>query len=81
MSSAHECSICFNSFNDHSNRPLILPCGHTFCKACIQREQWEGASQCFVDREPFPAVSRLPTNYIVLQDEVSRTIQLQMMVF
>lgn len=72
MGSIHDCSICFNSFNDHKNRPLILPCGHTFCKACFQREQRGGASQCFLDRKAFPAVSKLTTNFILLQTEVRR---------
>jgi hypothetical protein len=66
-----ECSICFNDFNEHNNRPLILPCGHTFCKACIQQQQQKGASQCFLDRKAFPAVRRLATNFILLQNEGS----------
>ncbi|XP_072477448.1 probable E3 ubiquitin-protein ligase TRIML1 [Notamacropus eugenii] len=33
------CAICLDYFSE----PVIVPCGHTFCKACLLRS-WEGAS-------------------------------------
>lgn len=71
MGSIHDCSICFNTFNEHKHRPLVLPCGHTFCKACLQRERERGGSQCFLDRKAFPPVCKLTTNYILLQNQVT----------
>ena len=30
-----ECKICFEAFNTTDRKPLVLPCGHTFCKVTI----------------------------------------------
>lgn len=30
-----DCSICWYKFNEHSRKPLCLPCGHVFCQDCI----------------------------------------------
>jgi hypothetical protein len=30
-----KCKICLNKYNINNNEPLILKCGHTYCKACI----------------------------------------------
>ena len=35
---SNTCPICFELFLPPLNNPLILfPCGHTFCKACIEQ--------------------------------------------
>jgi hypothetical protein len=32
-----DCGICYNRFKDvGDNMPLVLPCGHTYCKICIE---------------------------------------------
>lgn len=31
-----ECSVCYYTFDGHEHRPRTLPCGHTFCTACIK---------------------------------------------
>ena len=41
-----ECAVCFEVFDEHDKKPMILPCGqgHTICAACdalIEPEQWE----------------------------------------
>ncbi|XP_041798295.1 E3 ubiquitin/ISG15 ligase TRIM25-like [Chelmon rostratus] len=36
-----QCSICLDVFTE----PVSVPCGHNFCKACIDRH-WEGKEQC-----------------------------------
>ncbi|XP_070823024.1 nuclear factor 7, brain-like [Chaetodon trifascialis] len=35
------CSICLDVFTE----PVSVPCGHNFCKACIDRH-WEGKEHC-----------------------------------
>ncbi|XP_066942562.1 uncharacterized protein [Macrobrachium rosenbergii] len=30
-----DCKMCCNSYNAVERRPLVLPCGHTFCSRCI----------------------------------------------
>ncbi|XP_014909017.1 uncharacterized protein LOC106960437 [Poecilia latipinna] len=36
-----QCSICLDIFTD----PVSMPCGHTFCKACLTRH-WAGKQEC-----------------------------------
>lgn len=33
LSSVLECPVCMEKFTD----PRILPCGHTFCRQCLER--------------------------------------------
>ena len=31
------CPVCSQGYEDNAgHRPLIIPCGHTFCEACIK---------------------------------------------
>jgi hypothetical protein len=30
-----ECVVCSEAFDESSRKPLGLPCGHTFCRTCI----------------------------------------------
>ena len=59
---AHTCCICEEVYNLEDQKPLLLPCCHTFCRSCLQqlkadnnercplcRERWEGP----VDSLPF----------------------------
>lgn len=32
-----ECSVCLEHFNDGNQTPIVLGCGHTFCKTCVLR--------------------------------------------
>lgn len=37
LNSKHtECKICYIQFNMEERRALLLPCGHTYCKKCLQ---------------------------------------------
>ncbi|OMJ75423.1 hypothetical protein SteCoe_25429 [Stentor coeruleus] len=62
-----ECSICLECFDSNEKKPLILPCGHTFCKQCV-KDIKDGNSECPFDRKPvelpFESIS---TNFTLLE--------------
>ena len=62
------CSVCFNDFNETEHLPLIIHCGHTFCKHCIEGfEKRLGALSCPLCRDKdYRQISVLPTNVMLL---------------
>jgi len=30
------CRYCASGYNSDNRKPLVLACGHTFCKDCVQ---------------------------------------------
>ena len=60
--SEKQCTICYETFSDMEHiRPMITPCNHIFCQACIYR--W-----CHIDRNQTCPTCR---NHIDLQNVVS----------
>ncbi|XP_034241548.1 heterogeneous nuclear ribonucleoprotein A1-like [Thrips palmi] len=58
-----ECDICFNDFDQAERTPKLLPCGHTFCLACLLAVV-RSDSSCPKDRKLFPTHPlELETNY------------------
>ncbi|KAL1778889.1 tripartite motif-containing protein 65 [Sigmodon hispidus] len=52
------CSICLGRYHD----PVTLPCGHSFCGACIQNS-WRCCEKiCPECRQPFPEGAKLARN-------------------
>jgi hypothetical protein len=47
-----ECKICCYAFNQTTRYPMVLPCGHTFCKHCAN-ELESSSKLCPLDRRPF----------------------------
>jgi hypothetical protein len=43
-----KCKICKNSFDLFSENfePIVIKCGHTFCKACIINKEEIGETKC-----------------------------------
>lgn len=37
MDTLTTCSICYSKFSITNNIPLVLTCGHTFCKTCVAK--------------------------------------------
>ena len=67
---AMNCPICMHEFDDKSRVPLVLHCGHTFCKKCIEdTERRNGAIQCSLCRSlDFREVSIIKKNIILSQN-------------
>jgi len=53
------CQICLQYFSN----PMTCPCGHTFCRACIERAL-QRKLECPLDRQ-YVAPDQLRENYIV----------------
>ena len=64
------CPICMHEFDTKIHIPMILHCGHTFCKKCIEgTERKMGALQCSLCRSlDFREVSIIKKNIIVFQN-------------
>lgn len=56
----HECNICMQGYDLTEHRPKVLPCGHTFCGACLT----QSIESCPFDRKPF--MVPMPDNFFVL---------------
>ncbi|KAL7398448.1 hypothetical protein ABVT39_010227 [Epinephelus coioides] len=59
---AHElsCPICLQLFSD----PMVLPCGHNYCRACIWKSVDKGAISCCPEcREEFHGLNSLQKNF------------------
>lgn len=64
------CPVCFDHFDSHILKPLILPkCGHTVCYNCLKRIiKTSSIAKCPVCRKNNPTeLSRLPVNYALLE--------------
>eukprot|EP01024_Parvocaulis_polyphysoides_P064556 TRINITY_DN7512_c0_g2_i2.p1 TRINITY_DN7512_c0_g2~~TRINITY_DN7512_c0_g2_i2.p1 ORF type:complete len:308 (-),score=42.13 TRINITY_DN7512_c0_g2_i2:155-1078(-) len=69
---SHTCAICYELMLAPSNSPILLhPCGHTFCKVCIQRHrQSYSKDKCPCCREnitaqaPNISLQQLIQNYV-----------------
>ncbi|CAL4183174.1 unnamed protein product, partial [Meganyctiphanes norvegica] len=60
-----ECEICCNYFDETERRPKNLPCGHTFCLACMETSFANGNKLCHLCRTPHKAetIDNLPFNF------------------
>ncbi|KAK3913328.1 Roquin-1 [Frankliniella fusca] len=65
-----DCGICFESFDELTRTPKMVPCGHTVCFKCLQEI---GRNECPTCRAPFRgAFNSLPNNHSLLQLMESR---------
>jgi hypothetical protein len=61
-----ECDICMDNFDLNDKLPLILECGHTFCKSCL-RSICISSSKCPLDKQSITkSFSSLKPNYFLL---------------
>jgi len=57
-----ECAVCFEQFKE----PLVISCGHTFCKPCLQQLK-PNQLRCPLCQNKFESVDSLPSNFVVLK--------------
>ena len=43
-----ECSICLESYDTKVKRPMMIECGHTFCRECLAKIK-QTSNQCPFD--------------------------------
>jgi len=61
------CPVCLESFDTMFRIPLVLGCGHTYCKACLESLASKGL-QCPHDRKPERrSIAALPRNFIIVE--------------
>ena len=51
MEDCIHCKICHDSFDSTTRRPLILPCGHTFCEYCLKIIYKSNQVKCPFDKK------------------------------
>ena len=80
------CQICFIQYDDgasslnssQSNKPLLIPCGHTICLKCLNHIQYQNRNtqgkkmiKCPFDKSAHPVSGPLdkcfPTNYSIIK--------------
>ena len=65
------CKICCEYYNMTDRKPLILPCGHTFCKDTISQlinKKQRGAIECPNCKQITPCLvsDNIPVNFDLL---------------
>lgn len=67
-----KCSICEEDFNSTDKKPLVLTCGHTFCKQTVMEmffKKQNDAKQCplkCIDKLVYNNIDEVGVNYFVL---------------
>lgn len=50
---------------------LLVPCGHAFCKKCLQGDTCAQCERKYKDKVPVKLISDLVTKYIYKRDAIS----------
>lgn len=68
MREAVTCAVCSEVYQAGAREPLVLPCGHTFCRTCLASVKMTGNFLCPTCRQPHNnvQVDRLSVNYSLL---------------
>ena len=57
-----QCPICMERYSDTS-RPLITPCGHSYCQICIKNCKASGSFNCLICKNHINKDTELSINY------------------
>lgn len=64
ISSARNCSVCLVAWDDKEKRPIVLPCGHSYCYGCVEENISDGKIVCPDCRQSYKgSISDFPYNY------------------
>ena len=73
-----KCDICKNYFDLNSHRPLIIKCGHTFCKHCILSNKGEeNNNSCPIDKQEYVLSIESCINNLKLEEIVKNVFHLE----
>ena len=61
-----QCIICMDAYS-HSNKPVILICGHTICESCYKKISSNSKKECPNCKKSFPLNFHPPTNFQLLE--------------
>jgi hypothetical protein len=61
MEQVLKCKICQNSYNTDIKKPIIILCGHTFCKLCLSKTEYSKCAICGISVD----MNVMITNHIV----------------
>lgn len=65
----NECPICFGVYTAH-RKPLMIPCGHSACKLCLEKFVKGVIMSCPICRREFPGdLSKFQVNYALIREE------------
>ncbi|XP_071516705.1 uncharacterized protein [Panulirus ornatus] len=69
MSEAVKCRVCLEQYEPDDREPLMLPCGHTFCRSCVLAGRTTGRHRCPSCKRDLTLieVQELPINFQVLE--------------
>ncbi|KAF2345880.1 Zinc finger RING-type [Trinorchestia longiramus] len=74
MNVAAVCKVCEEAFNCVDRKPLVLPCGHTYCLACLTAIETSGDKLCPACRESWSCVAcKLPIAYMLIPGSNAET--------
>ena len=73
-----KCDICKNNFDLNSHRPLIVKCGHTFCKHCIlSNKREENNNSCPIDNQLYVLSIESCINNLKLEEIIKNYFNLE----
>lgn len=62
-----ECGVCLEEFDEKEKQPIMLECGHTLCKECVE-SIYNMTKHCPIDRQEFKRpLEELKPNYALLE--------------
>lgn len=62
-----ECNICLEEFDEKEKQPIVLECGHTLCRECVE-SIYNKNKKCPIDGEEFKrSLHELKPNYALLE--------------
>ena len=72
------CKICKNKFDLNAHRPLIIKCGHTFCKHCIlSSKEEENDNLCALDNQKNVFNIESSINNLLIEDILKKVFNLE----